>query len=144
MGVILLILELFTVAGVEVTTGTDANYWNDSFVVYAEFLSAKKTTGTHYVVRVKPIATLAGTYDPSAHSDIIAETEIGSTIGDGSEIPTVPKKNSKILIVIDRRSISATKRNFVPSGPVLFMAGRRGMIEVSGFDDEKVSDTIEN
>ena len=49
-----------------------------------------------------------------------------------------------LAVVVDTRTADGTQIYWVPNGQVKFLAGHVGIVEVKGFDDPKVTETIGN
>jgi hypothetical protein len=134
--------------GITTSDGTERGYWNSTGVVYCEIMkvevmreiveiNGQSASSSTTKVVLKPIATLAGTIDPSSPSTIRADAEFG--VG-WSAMYEPPAEGSKAVVVIDRYENQFS----IPNGGVLYMPNKRAIMEVNAFDDPKVTETIEN
>jgi hypothetical protein len=134
--------------GIITSDGTERGYWNSTGVVYCEIVKVEvvhkvseinghPAPSSTITVVLKPIATLAGTIDPSTQSTIRAYAEFGFG---WSAMLDPPTEGSKAVVVIDRYE----KGFSIPNGGVLYMPDKVAITEVKDFDDPKVTKTIDN
>ena len=120
-------------------------YWDHSAVVYAKVNDVILQMPNSYVIRIQPLATLTGKLDPAERNEITTIAEIGSKI---SSIKQPPKKDDLVIVVL--RENQDERTFYIPNGsasflPVLGKSGTRAcLFTVTGFDDPKVTETIEN
>ena len=120
-------------------------FWHAGAVVYAEVADVKPDESSGILIRLKPFATLSGQLDPAFQGEIPAHAIIDSYSIKTSEIKKAPAKGAMVLaVVVDTRTADGTQIYWVPNGQVKFLAGHVGIVEVKGFDDPKVTETIEN
>jgi hypothetical protein len=98
---------------------TDADFWPNAAVVYAEVLSVdrivdgqpvrltkeerlKSELKQRYVVNLKPIATLTGNCDAALQKEIAAETWIGRYSLHPSAILKPPADGTKVIVLVER------------------------------------------
>jgi len=123
----------------------DESFWRGAFVVYADVVDVKPDEYQGTLIQLKPYATLSGNFDAAFHGEITAHAIVNRGSADVSVIRTAPKKGSKVLAVIwDTINAKGQQIYLVPNGNVKFVAGHVGIFEVTGFDDPKVTETIEN
>jgi hypothetical protein len=122
----------------------DAFFWDNHAVIYAEITEVKKDRGS-YFVDLLPFATLTGKWDAAFDRQVTAGVWVTpETAPNASMINEVPKKGTKVVASIARPMVLKGASWFgLPNGPVMFMAQNKGTIEVTGFDDPKVTETIE-
>ncbi len=152
-----ILLVLLSFAGQAIMHGADgklARYWDFASVVYAEVTDIAREERDRNIpnqdygsfrIELKPIATLAGTLDPAYMGEIHTGASIGSEI---SVILKTPAKGAKVLVVIERINWNDQEYFGIPNGGATFFpqdkSGHRPcLIEVTGFDDPKVTETIE-
>jgi hypothetical protein len=127
------------------TDGKNADQWNGSSVIYAVVKAVTKDKHGMYTVQLEPLATLTGRFDPAYDGEIAPHVQIDGPLAiDGSTIEHVPEKGTKVLAFVGN---DIHPKNYTPTilnGSVTFMPGGRGLAEVTGFDDPKVTETIEN
>jgi hypothetical protein len=119
-------------------------------VVLAEVTAVQRDAAGDCNLHLRPIATLMGVLDPLQDEDISAfyAMDIPSTVpfGDATELPM---KGQKAIVVLVHQSQPRATIYSVPFGPVPFMPKNKlgilsGLCQVTGFDDPKVTETIEN
>jgi hypothetical protein len=128
--------------------GTAAKHWDrGQAVLYAEMMdaSAEKSWNT---IRLKPLATIGGRMDPAFSGEISAHAWIGSSMI--SSIHSLLAKGAKVVVVVIPPNPEKDKGlYFIPNGDAdFFPTNAQGqqpcLFEVTGFDDPKVTETIEN
>lgn len=126
-------------------TGEPPEYWHNAAVVYAEVTGAEKEpehSDGRYIIRLNPIATLAGTLDPAFSGELSTRAEIGF-----GQITEPPVKGNHVVALIElRREAHIPNGNvmFFPEIPSSLLHHRPAIFEVTSFDDPKVQETIEN
>jgi hypothetical protein len=125
--------------------GTDPRLWESGSVLYAEVVNVEHNVGNTYRIALRPIATLSGSFDPAIHTEISTNASIGDQLVDGSLIRKVPEKSAKVVVLVQRLVSPPSQPNSygIPNGPLNFGSGI-GLVEVSGFDDPKVTEMIES
>ena len=128
--------------------GTAAELWDrGQTVLYAETIDAS-TEKSWNTIRLKPLATLGGRMDPAFLGEISAHAWVGSSMI--SSIHSLPAKGAKIVVVVIPPNPEKEKGLYlIPNGDAAFFpTNARGqqpcLFEVTGFDDPKVTETIEN
>jgi hypothetical protein len=130
---------------------TPENLWgngpNNLSVIYAEVVDFEKPGGPN-ALHLKPLATLAGRFDSAYCDEILVDAWIGRSVG--SYIPKAPDKGAKVVVLV-LHGVNDRKKQytFVPDAIVnVFPKNAHGysppLFEVTGFDDPKVTETIEN
>ncbi len=131
--------------------GEPVDVWDNGAVIYAEVIAVENVRPTLYKVDLKPLATLTGSLDPAFLGIVTADVIAGYR--ETSEFANLPSKGAKVIVFIEK--VDGTWRR-VPNGSNDFLAGidRKGafppakhypcLFEVTGFDDPKVTETIEN
>lgn len=131
--------------GIITNDGTERGYWNSTVVVYCDIVKVdivQKATEINghaalsqtTTVVINPIATLAGTIDPSSSPTIRAYAEFGIGLSDP------PTEGSKAVVVIQRYE----NQYSIPNGGVCYMPNKIAITEVKNFEDPKVAAIIEN
>ena len=115
------------------------------------------TANTQGTLHIRPLATLSGGLDAALAGDILAHASMSGSYGD--VILTPPGKGSNIVVLLRRVKRCMADREseyiwipraFVSCFPVdprwtqRGVDGRPPLFEVTGFDDPKVTETIEN
>ncbi len=143
--VVAVILAIAGSTAVKGADGSDPQLWESANVLYAEVVNVQHIVGIEYRIALRPIATLSGTFDPALHSEILAYASIGDQWIDGSLIRKVPEKGAKVVVLVERLSSPPSQPDTygIPNGPLNFGSGV-GLIEVTGFEDPKVTEMIES
>jgi hypothetical protein len=123
--------------------GKDAHYWTYASVVYCEVISSDEYEKNRYKLALKPIATFTGSLDSALHDRLVFENIVANKMFDGIAYD-IPANGSKVVVVVEDYTNTEKPHYFIPPGPVHFMPRGHGLIEVTGFDDPKVTETIEN
>jgi hypothetical protein len=142
---LIVFISLAAQCGIVGADGQPADVWENSAVIYANVLSVEKRGYDTYLIRLNPLATLTGTFDSAFQGEI----SIGPAIGnrENTEIDRVPRVGAKVIVLIDRRSVSSVYLVRTGSASFFPVNERRNapcLFEVTGFDDPKVTETIEN
>jgi hypothetical protein len=135
-----LIAALFfgrTFAGVAVRTGREAGFWTEWH--YAVVIARVREEAAHvqgaespYLMHmvIEPLATVAGTFDPSEHASEDVQFYVGTP-----SIPLSPAEGNIIMIVL-------RDGNFVVSDECQFMAHDLPLVVIDGIGDARVHDTL--
>ena len=147
------------------TTGSapieSGEYWaeNDVFVLFAKVIDVEDARGG-VIMTLRPIATLAGRFDPAFAPDIRVGASAGFLFG--VVLPKGPAKGAYIVALIkhgiaprDEPEMQSHPEYYsVPNASIscfpptnasqLGPAHAPALFEVAGFDDPKVTETIEN
>ena len=115
--------------------GSSEKYWQNSAVFYAEITKIDTHDGRD-TISFRPVALLGGSVDPSAYPEITATTWFGPEV---SAIEEKPAVGAKAIILVEHFA-----NWFVPNGGVDFLPDHVAICPVTGFDDPKVTETIEN
>jgi hypothetical protein len=140
--------------GVAWPEGNSAEYWRNAAVQYAEVLKVEAPEHGMDIIHLKPLAVLTGTCDAAYQEEITANAWTGLVV---SKIAKPPVKGAKVLVVGSFNWTDNGKRYlFIPNGDATFfpeidrpnwphpIKDRPCLFEVTGFDDPKVTETIEN
>jgi hypothetical protein len=130
----------------------DPSFWADggASVLYAEIRGYTQPGPGKLTVR--PLATLSGELDSAMKDDIVADTRIVGIIG-GGQLHEPPAKGAKVILLLCHRFQNDNDSYWIPSSNVScfpksqqqpFPDARPALFEVTGFDDPKVTETIEN
>ncbi len=122
-------------------------------MLYAETTAVNKNSAGSYTISIKPLASLSGAFDCAAEPNLSAYALFGSP--KISAISDAPRPGSRIIILIQEtvveKNLSGRQplRFEVPNGDIAFFPKekrdvRPAIFEVTGFDDPKVTETIEN
>jgi hypothetical protein len=138
---LLIVTAQFAIVGAD---GQPAEVWDSSAVLYAKVLSVEQRGPHTYLICLKPLATLTGEFDSAYRGDVLIGPAIGSR--EFTDIEVVPAIGAKVVVLIDRSGQPIyTVRN---GRAQFFPKNERGnapcLFEVTGFDDPKVTETIEN
>ncbi len=166
LNVLLGISFLVSICRVIVEDGSPPELWQNAAVLYAEVQSTKLNNeeipnksdkhpggalqNADYSIRIKPIATLTGNFDSAREQDIEIQTQVfGTAVMDQGAIHQVPANHAKIIVMIKWNDSASDRKNRVPTWDVRFFPqdtnkNRPALFEVTGFDDPKVTETIEN
>ena len=117
--------------------------WEFCSVVFATVVAYEDL---HFAGRVKlvPLATLSGNLDSALEGEVTAGAEIGNL--ETTDILTAPRVGTKVIVFL-ARDINGNYR--IPNGGASFfpksdIGANPCICEVTGFDDPKVTETIEN
>jgi hypothetical protein len=123
--------------------GSFAKTWRHGAVVYAKVIGFEKEGSGGYV-KLLPLATLSGSCDAA----FAPEIKVGASFGNWQTtvIRDAPSVGSNVIVFLDR-DINGTFQ--IPNGDADFLpkndvGDRPCLFEVTGFDDPKVTETIEN
>ena len=113
--------------------------WIRGTVMYAEVTEVTKgNVGFQYTIGLLPLATVTGSIDPIRQGPISAECYTGG------QIDEVPAKGSKVLVYVWRYETDGKSGYMIPDGAAAVMPDAKGIVEVKGFDDPKVMQTIKS
>jgi hypothetical protein len=145
----------------EIAPVENPQFWSNdgAFVVYGQVLDVRKESADRTgELLIRPIATLSGDFDSAKSGDIPVTVLMGRGVAFYS-ILGAPTNGSKIIAVITRVPANVSNTNtaylhipnsFVNCFPIdpkwkaIGIDGRPPLFEVTGFDDPKVTETIEN
>jgi hypothetical protein len=132
-----------------ISVGTDARVWEHGAVVYAEVLDTKQQDDnpSHWKLRLRPLATLTGRIDAAEKEEIEATATIRNILA--SYIINVPAKGTKVIALLGGVAFANDGPYSIPPGnapmlPVNERGDRPCLFEVTGFEDPKVTETIES
>ena len=103
--------------------------------------------GSHRAT-LRPIATIAGKFDPSVSEELIVQfyaAQFSGSIGPGTCIKNVPQKGAIILAVIAPGFIEGDENKpmvFIVSDACDFMPTSAGLLTISGLGDARVLETL--
>ena len=154
----MLFFYIFTVllsAGIDGTDGERAGYWDTAAVLYAEVTEIHELGHSRYMIRLTPFATLTGGIDSATSASLTATATIASI--QITVIPKVPENGRKVIVLLQPATAipgvplqhSQPREYTIPNGNIMFLpkndrTDRPALFEVTGFDDPKVTETIEN
>jgi hypothetical protein len=124
--------------------GEESRFWNHAAVVYAQITRVESVDPIRNTIYFRPIATLTGDFDAAFQGERSASAAIGSA--ELTLIAKAPKKDAKVILLLD---IIESRRLVIRNGAAPFLpkddqGNRPCLIDVTGFDDPKVTETIEN
>jgi hypothetical protein len=122
-------------------------YWDRAAVVYAEITKVSLESVATYKIQIHPIATLTGDFDSAYHDDLSAYASFGNVMVSDRQKP--PQEGTKAIVIFDWGTEKYSDQYWITDRGASFMPiDKRGMrpsiCEVTGFDDPKVTETIEN
>ena len=133
-----------------IIVGMGVGYNAGTIVVYAEVKNVQQTEGPSHIIKLDPLSTLMGDLDPSMEVSISAAVSIGGNV---SEIAEPPPVGAKVICLLSRVTSKTRRDNirFTITNGVMTHFPKQingkespAMFIVSGFDDPKVKETIEN
>jgi hypothetical protein len=138
---LLAVASQFAIVGAD---GQPADVWDSSAVIYANVLSVEKQGLHTYLIRLKPLATLTGRFDSAYCGDIVIGPAIGSP--ESTHIEIVPSVGAKVIVLVDRsgQPIYTVRNGSAQFFPKNEWGHSPCLFEVTGFDDPKVTETIES
>jgi hypothetical protein len=146
----------FNLCGTSYAAPGSPDYWNRAAVIYAEVVNVEEyhrpnsSEGTGYsIVHLRPIAVLTGKFDAALTGEISAGAWISGP--PATDIIGPISKGKKVIALLNL-SEDNSKRGFeIPNVGLreLFPKNEKFnaypcLFEVAGFDDPKVTETIEN
>jgi hypothetical protein len=120
--------------------GKEPEVWERASVIYAAVTDVETNRPEQYVIHLQPLATLTGKFDSAMFSEIEVPSDVSKTSGN-TMIRDVPKRGMRVIVYVGNDQVHPSR---IPAGPVFFMPDHLGLVEVTGFDDPKVTETIEN
>ncbi len=133
-------------SGIWGINGQPPEVWEKCSVIYAEVIGIENLGAHEPNIKLKALVTLTGPLD-SAFEDTLSAVVV---IGDRrlSDINACPAKGAKVIVLVVQ-SNGSWRKSAIPNGSsALFPINDRKLapclFEVSGFDDPKVTETIEN
>ncbi len=141
----LLLIGVALRCGISGLSQAPAEIWEDTAVIYAEVLGVQSGAGHGFIIELKPLATLSGRVDAAFEGKLFATVVIGDS--QIREISAPPKKGAKVIAVVIQNN-SKWHNAGIPNGSASFLplTGLNTapcLFEVTGFDDPKVTETIE-
>ena len=117
--------------------------WQHGAVVFAKVTGFEKS-GPGGTFKLTLFATLSGNLDSAYQREISAGALIGNW--DGTDIEKAPRVGASVIAFVDR---DINGNYLIPNGDANFFPkaddkSRPCIFDVSGFDDPKVTETIEN
>jgi hypothetical protein len=145
--------ELCAMTGPGTIEDTIQSQWDQYLTVfYAEVVDTQPHEHvpirvTNWYIRLKPLATLSGHLDAACVGEITADAAISN--GNVSVIASVPKKGSKVVVLVTGKEPDEHGHYYIAPSDVLFFpkdsnGNKPALCEVTGVDDPKVTETIEN
>ena len=116
-------------------------------VLYAEVTATEGFEKASGRIQLSPLATLAGRFDAAYMGEIEALATIGIPV---SAIAKVPAKGTKVIVILNRVMNKPDHLEYqIPNAsidalPIIGQGRRPAIVEVTSFDDPKVTETIEN
>jgi hypothetical protein len=135
-------------AGLGTTTGKERERWTtDRYnVVVASIRGIEKTKddgAPPYRATISPLATLAGSLDPSAHPDIPVTFYVSDMTSSIRRSVPLPKDGATVLAVVQMsKSDGDTVSGFIVSDICTFMPDESALVEIKGLDDPRVIATL--
>jgi hypothetical protein len=130
-------------AGIGTTTGGERGLWTEGryAVIVARVtrvveMNVHEDRGTH-TVTLAPLATLAGSIDPTAAESVSATLYAGDT---GTKIRVAPSAGELVMAVV-QVSKDAANRWFIVSDICTFMPNRSALEVIDGLGDRRVTET---
>ena len=125
-------------AGTSVVSGREPGFWSGppehAVVIARVYDEARHVKGAEsdrsFEMTIEPLATLAGSFDPSQH----AKLKVGFYVGTSS-IPDAPAEGDLIMIVLEGG-------NFIVSDVCQFMPHNLPLVVIDGLSDPRVHDTL--
>ena len=148
------IVTQYILGGLGTFTGREQGAWTEdrNSVVIAkiediEELDAKLDHGTHHAT-IHPIATIAGTLDPSLYSTLDVRFYVSDMTSSIKRSKPLPKNGDLVLVVISlaappTKDETSPKNGFIISDICTFMPNDSSLVELKGFDDSRVMETLE-
>ncbi len=133
-----ILIGLWATAVIQDENGDPPAYWKNAAVIYARIDDVKKVLGDQYKLRLRGIATLTGEYDTAAEN--IIDVDVRIQWGQRA-VQFVPPRGVHVIALIQR---DRNGSYFIPDVRPRFLAAPEPLITVTGFDDPKVTETIEN
>ena len=127
--------------------------WENQSVLFAEVVSATQVSAAGWSIRLRPLAVLPGNFDPAFTGKIDAGVWIGDLAG---VIAEAPKNGTNVIVVLQHAVLNRKDVYSIPNGAAAFFPQierqdtipptkvRPCLVVVTGFDDPKVTETIEN
>jgi hypothetical protein len=156
------LLGIASMCGTLNSNVNDQDFWRFSSVIYAEVLGSRRynagdaSSYTMDEITLLPIATLSGSFDCAYVGEFTAGTWVNRM---SSHIQKFPPKGAKVIVLLSHgipdKELSKKRSFVIPNGgcacfPGVQLEGQNVgklypcLFEVTGFDDPKVTQTIEN
>jgi hypothetical protein len=142
---------MVAIAAIATAIADEKRFWDDTAVLYAKVSAVDFDRHDGHILRITPIATLTGPVDAAQYEELSAHITIDPGTGVGlisSSFTAAPRIGSNVIVTVTWNTawnkLNGKQTFFVPGSNVFFMPGRMGLVEVTGFDDPKVTETIEN
>ena len=131
------------VAGQGILSGREWHLWSDAgySIVIGRIAGIKvdDRTGRCFAA-FSPVATLAGSFDPSAKATLVVEFYVSSTT---SSIHHPPAEQSLVMVVYSRDyEIVPDRDGFIVSAICEFMPSQSAMVSLTGLDDVCIAETL--
>lgn len=148
VGTTLLLVGETCLGGWGTIDGTEQGLWTDEqlVVVVARFTAYRRNDGPQAPgwdeAALVPLATLAGTFDPSNTTEL----PVRFFEGVASSIRTVPKEGAVVLAVIRmnfRNGEDKAPANGIVSDGCTFMPDESSLVPVNGVGDKRVVETLD-
>jgi hypothetical protein len=146
-------LALMFAAATQLVLQIPSTNWDNQSVLFAEVVNATQLSAAGWSIRLSPLAVLTGNFDPAFTGRIDAGVWIGDLAG---AITEAPKNGTKVIVVVQHAVLNQKDVYSIPNGSATFFPEierqdtippikvRPCLVVVSGFDDSKVTETIEN
>jgi hypothetical protein len=123
------------------STGEEVGYWSTHSVIYAKVTGTERLTSEEYMLgthrlQVLPQATLAGNFDSALYSTL----DLGVWVSPWISNCPKPPESAFVLLVIQKRG----EDHFVSPCMPTYMPKASSIVEVEGFTDPLVEETIES
>ena len=122
-------------------TGEEVGYWTTHSVIFAKVSGVERLEteefmlGTHRL-QVQPKATLAGNFDSALYSPLDVGIWISPWFSNCQKVP----ESGFVLLVIQKRG----EDYFVTPCTLTYMPNSSGIVEVEGFTDPLVEETMKS
>lgn len=129
--------------GMGTDSGEEPGYWDELSIIVAQFEAVVDKKESDNVIRLRPLATLEGSFDCSRTKEIDCYVSISWRI---SAIREPPKIGAFVVAVIEEKFIDdSTVPGFsIPSSYLLYVPqSRSGLLSVDGLADGKIDKTRE-
>src|SRR3954471_20641946 len=145
LSIVNILFSLATLTSVQ-SAGVAAISWKHQSVIFATVSDATQNSPTEWTLKLKTLATLSGELDSALMGEISANVLVRPLV---SQIPEAPAKGTKIVVVVTYPQVGDVLNFWIPAGSAAFFpTNQHGdnpcLFEVTGFDDPKVTETIEN
>ena len=132
-------------AGITTVTGAEATLWTEerTSLIIARVLSVESRGKSKFAAALIPIATLAGSLDPTSMAQLDVRFIAGSW---GTSIRAAPARDALVMAVVRldlMQGDEKTPSNWVVSAVCAFMPEKSSLVELRTLDDPRVAETVE-